>query len=281
MGAGDAAQFTRNTAKVGDLTIPYFKGGRGHPLLYLHGLTGWGRWETYHFSLGITNLVYAPQLPGWSDGQVPTNLTSVRDYAQIMAQFLDAVGLEQIDLVGHSFGGWVALYMAVEHPSRVSRLVLVDAMGLYVPDAPALNLEHLDEEAFLRAAFAQTGEVVIRGDFAGVREDVRRGQEFDKQWKSREIVTKITRGHYVDPDLTNNLSVITADTLIVWGREDKIVPWRHGEVLAQSIARSKLAVIAEASHTPMREKRETFQRIVRDFLIGQEEELERDSMGKV
>jgi pimeloyl-ACP methyl ester carboxylesterase len=44
----------------------------------------------------------------------------------------------------------------------------------------------------------------------------------------------------------------------VWGREDKIVPWQHGEVLAQSIARSKLAVIAEASHTPMREKRETF-----------------------
>jgi len=159
--------------------------------------------------------------------------------------------------------------------------VLVDAMGVYVPDTPALKLEQVDEEAFLQAAFAQTGEVVIRGDFAGVREDVRRGQEFDKQWKSREIVAKIVRGQYVDPELTNNLSAITGDTLIVWGREDKIVPWRHGEVLAQSIARSKLAVIAETSHTPMREKRETFQRIVRDFLIGQEEELERESMVKV
>ena len=117
MGAGDASQFTRNTAKVGDLTIPYLKGGRGQPLLYLHGLTGWGRWETYHFALGITNFVYAPQLPGWSDGQVPTSLTSVRDYAQLMVQFLDSVGLQQIDLVGHSFGGWIALYMAEEHPS--------------------------------------------------------------------------------------------------------------------------------------------------------------------
>lgn len=190
------------------------------------------------------------------------------------------MGVSQVDLVGHSFGGWVALYIAVEHPERVSRFVLVDAMGLDVPDAPMANLERMNEETFLQAAFAQTGEVVIRGDFAGVREDVRKGQEFEKQWKSREIVAKLVRGRYADSQLTNRLSTITADTLIVWGREDHIVPWRHGEVLAQSIPHAKFAVITGAGHTPMREKRETFQRIVRDFLIGQEEELERDSMVK-
>jgi pimeloyl-ACP methyl ester carboxylesterase len=70
------------------------------------------------------------------------------------------------------------------------------------------------------------------------------------------------------------------NTLIVWGREDRIVPWQHGEVLAAAIPHSKFAVIADAGHTPMREKRETCQRIVRDFLIGQGEELERDSMVK-
>src|SRR5260221_10859191 len=91
MGAGDASQFTRNTAKVGDLAVSYLKGGRGQPLLYLHGLTGWGRWETCHMALGVTNLVYAPQLPGWPDGQIPASLTSVWDYAQLMAHFLDVV----------------------------------------------------------------------------------------------------------------------------------------------------------------------------------------------
>lgn len=93
MGAGDASQFTRSTVKVDDLTIPYFKGGRGQPLLYLHGLSGWGRWESYHMALGITNLVYAPQLPGWQDGQIPSSLTSVRDYAEVMSKLLDAIGL--------------------------------------------------------------------------------------------------------------------------------------------------------------------------------------------
>ena len=71
------------------------------------------------------------------------------------------------------------------------------------------------------------------------------------------------------------------DTLIVWGREDGVVLWRHGEMLAEAIPRAKFAVIADAGHTPMREKRETFQRVVRDFLVGQKEELERESMVKV
>lgn len=274
MGAGYASQFTRNTATVGELTISYLKGGRGRPLLYLHGLGGWGRWESYHLAMGITNLVYAPQLPGWPDGQIPSNVTSVRDYAGIMRQFLDAVEVNTVDLVGHSFGGWIALSLAVEHPQRVAKLVLVDAMGLDVPAAPAANLEAMNEEAFLRAAFAQTGEVVIRGDFGGVVEDVRQGQEFQKQWKSREIIARLVRGQYADPELTQKVNTLTTETLIVWGREDGVVPWRHGEVLAAAMPHARLAVIADAGHTPMREKRETVQRLVHNFLIGQEEGVE-------
>jgi pimeloyl-ACP methyl ester carboxylesterase len=280
MGAGDASQFTRNTVKVDDLSIPYFKGGRGQPLLYLHGLSGWGRWESYHMALGITNMVYAPQLPGWPEGQIPANLTSVRDYAQAMLHFLDAVAINTVDLVGHSFGGWLALQMAVAYPERISKLVLADPMGVYSAEAPAANLATMDEEAFLHAAFARSGVVVVRGDFGGVTEDIRKGPEFEKQWQGREIVAKIVRGHYADPEMTQQVSAITASTLIVWGREDGIVPWRHGQVLAEAIPRAKFAVIDEAGHTPMREKRETFQRIVRNFLIGQEEEVERSAMVK-
>lgn len=280
MGAGNASQFTRNRAKVGGLTITYLQGGHGRPLLYLHGLGGWGKWETYHLALGITNLVYAPQLPGWQDGQIPPGIHSVSDYADTMLKFLDAVAVETVDLVGHSFGGWIALHMATEHPQRVSKLVLVDAMGLEVPAAPATDLDRLDEEAFLTAAFAKTGVVLVAGDFGGVVEDLRHSQEFEKQWKSREMVGKLVQDRWGDPELTHKVGSISADTLVVWGREDRLVPWQHGEFLAAAIPRSKFAVIDEAAHTPMREKRETFQRIVRDFLVGQEEELEKDSMVK-
>jgi pimeloyl-ACP methyl ester carboxylesterase len=271
MGVGYASQFTRHTAKVGDLTISYFKGGHGAPLLYLHGLSGWGRWESYHMTFGITHLVYAPQLPGWPEGPIPAGIGAVQDYAHVMARFMDTLGIRTIDLVGHSFGGWIALYLAAEHPERVSRLLVIDTLGMEVTEAPAANLEHLNEEAFAQAAFAQTGEVVIRGDFGGRREDVRSSQEFEKQWKSRALVAALVRGRYTDPELTQQVRKITADTLIIWGREDRLVPVSHGEMLAKKIPHARLAVLDGAGHTPMREKRETFQRIVHDFLIGRTE----------
>ena len=107
MGAGYGSQFSRNSAKVGELTVQYLKGGQGKPLLYLHGIGGWGRWETYHLGMGVTNEVYAPQLPGWQIGKIPPTVTSVQDYAEIMLQFLDTLEIESVDLVGHSIGGWV------------------------------------------------------------------------------------------------------------------------------------------------------------------------------
>jgi pimeloyl-ACP methyl ester carboxylesterase len=277
MGAGYGSQFSRHAAKVGDLTVQYLKGGHGEPLLYLHGLGGWGKWESYHLTMGITNLVYAPQLPGWQMGKIPPEVTSVRDYARIMVQFLDIMELEKVDLVGHSIGGWVALYLAVDHPARVSRLVVADTLGLAVPEAPAVNLADIDEEAFLSAAFAQTGVVLIADDFGGVLEDIRTGPEFKRQWKGRELVAKLTGGQPADPELTAKVTAITAETLIVWGREDGIVPWRQGERLAQAIPHAKFAAIAGAGHTPMREKRDSFQRLLHDFLLGQDGDFERDA----
>ncbi len=268
MGAGDASQFRRHSARVGDLAISYLKGGRGKPLLYLHGLSGWGRWETYHLALAISHMVYAPQLPGWPDGQLPATIKSVSDYAAIMFKFLDAIEVQTTDIVAHSFGAWIAMYMAVEQPARFSKMVLADAMGLDVPDAPAADLASMTEDSFLRAAFAQTGVRLFPGDFGAIVEDVRQSQEFRRQWKSRGIVASLVNGHYADPGLSSSLHKITADTLVVWGREDRLVPLRHAEILNTSIPRSKLAVIEGAGHTPMGEKRESFQRLAHDFLAS-------------
>jgi pimeloyl-ACP methyl ester carboxylesterase len=268
MGAGDASQFRRHSARAGDLTISYLKGGRGNPLLYLHGLSGWGRWETYHLAFAISHMVYAPQLPGWPDGQLPALSKSVRDYAGVMFEFLDALEIATTDIVAHSFGGWIALYMAIEQPARFSKMVLADAMGLEVPDARAADLASLNEDSFLRAAFAQTGVRLFPSDFGAMVEDVRQSQEFRRQWKSLGIVASLINGRYADPELTSSLHKITADTLVVWGREDHLVPLRHAEVLNASIPRSKLAVIDGAGHTPMGEKRESFQRLAHDFLAA-------------
>jgi pimeloyl-ACP methyl ester carboxylesterase len=269
MGAGDASQFTRNRINLGGLNVAYLKGGRGAPLVYLHGLSASNRWESHHLALATTNLVYAVQLPGWAEGSIPAVIESTHDYAKLIAALLDALELDSVDLVGHSFGGWIALYLAAEYPSRVNRLVLADAMGLDMPEAPAADLAAMDQDSFLRAAFVETGRVLVPGDFGGAIEEVRLGQEFETQWRSRELIVGLTRGRLADPELTVKLTSITAETLVVWGRDDRLVPYQHGELLARIIPHARLHLIDGAGHTPMRERRETFQRLVRDFLIGE------------
>ena len=86
--------------------------------------------------------------------------------------------------------------------------------------------------------------------------------------KIREIISRLLRGRYSDPALLAKARSIAADTLIVWGRNDDLVPPRHGEALAAAIPRAQLALIPDAGHTPMRERRETTQRLVRNFLLG-------------
>ncbi|MGA2412418.1 MAG: alpha/beta hydrolase, partial [Candidatus Binataceae bacterium] len=231
MGAGDASQFTRNRINLGGLNVAYLKGGRGAPLVYLHGLSASNRWESHHLALATTNLVYAVQLPGWAEGSIPAVIESTHDYAKLIAALLDALELDSVDLVGHSFGGWIALYLAAEYPSRVNRLVLADAMGLDMPEAPAADLAAMDQDSFLRAAFVETGRVLVPGDFGGAIEEVRLGQEFETQWRSRELIVGLTRGRLADPELTVKLTSITAETLVVWGRDDRLVPYQHGELL--------------------------------------------------
>lgn len=278
MGAADGAIFTRQRLKVADFDVPYLKGGYEGgrpPVLYLHGLGGGGRWEAYHMALGTVALTYAPQLPGWQEGQPPANIRSVRDYASLMLGFLDAVGIDKAILMGHSIGGWVALYMAVEHPERVARLILTDPLGLDVPSAPSPALGELDEEAFAKAVFGRLGLIATAQayGFGAEWEHVRRGPEFERQWKGRGLVASMVQGPCADPELTRQVPTIAVDTLLVWGRLDGIVPLAHGEALRAALPHARLDVIERCGHLPMAEKPETFHRILYDFLVGVEEEI--------
>jgi len=147
--------------------------------------------------------------------------------------------------------------------------VLVDPLGLDCPAHPGADLARIDKDAFLAAAFAKTGTVLIAADFGGHLEDVRSGPEFKRQWKGRRLVAELTKGRGVDSDLS--LQSIRVPTLLVWGQKDGLVPWQQGEMLAATIPGARLACIAEASHSPMRDKRETFQQLVHEFLVGQAE----------
>src|SRR5262245_61465308 len=278
MGAADGAIFTRHRVQVRGFDVSYLKGGHAgdtEPVLYLHGMGGAGRWEAYHMALGNVALTYAPQLPGWPEGQPPPGITSVQDYAALVVELLDAMGIDQGILMGHSIGGWIALYVATTHPDRVSRLILADSMGLDVPSAPAPNLQAIDEESFAKAVFGRLGLIATAQayGFGAEWENVRRGPEFERQWKGRGVVASLVQGPCADADLTRQVQTIGAETLLIWGRLDGIVPLHHGEALRATLLRARLDVIDRCGHLPMVEKPETFHRLLYDFLVGVEEDL--------
>ncbi|HTE84146.1 MAG TPA: alpha/beta fold hydrolase, partial [Dehalococcoidia bacterium] len=157
MGAADGSVFTRNRVHVGEHEILYLRGGRGQPLVYLHGMGGGGKWESYHMALANDTLTYAPQLPGLQDYAIPAGIQSVADYVTLVLAYLDTIEVEKLVLAGHSIGAWIALRIAMEHPDRVERLILADSLGLETPDAPAVHLGRLDEEEFGKLLLARLG----------------------------------------------------------------------------------------------------------------------------
>ena len=278
MGAADGSIFKRQAVKVGEFDISCLVGGAEEdidPVLYLHGMGGAGKWEACHMALGTTTMTYLPQLPGWREGRPPESLQSVADYASLVMELMDALELERATLVGHSIGGWIGLKAAGQAPERVSRMILAGPMGLDVPGAASPDLASLDEEAFATAVFAKLGLIATAQSygFGAEWENVRRGPEFERQWKGRGLVVELVKEGSSDPEMTSMLPAIQAETLLVWGKQDGLAPVEQGEALRSSLPNAKLNVIENCGHLPMAEKPETFNRLIRDFLVGVEEDI--------
>ena len=278
MGAADGSIFSRKVVQAGGFDISCLVGGADEgidPVLYLHGLGGAGKWEACHMALGTTALTYLPQLPGWREGRPPESLQSVADYAGLVLDLMDALELERATLVGHSIGGWIGLKAAVRNPGRVSRMIMASSMGLAFPPAASPDLVGLDQESFATAVFAKLGLIATAQSygFGAEWENVRRGPEFERQWKGRDLVAELVKEGCADPEMTAMLPVIEAETLLVWGRQDGLAPVEQGEALRSTLPNSRLNVIDNCGHLPMAEKPETFNRLVRDFLVGVEEDI--------
>jgi pimeloyl-ACP methyl ester carboxylesterase len=277
MGAADGSIFTRRTVVIDGVNVPCLEGGTARelePVLYLHGLGGGGKWESFHMAMATVTQTVAPNLPGWSGPGPLESLKSCADYATLCLKLLQALDLPKVVIVGHSIGGAIAAQMAVEAPDAVSRLVLIDPLGLDVPEAPGTDLATLDEEAFATAAFARLG-LTARAQaygFGAEWENVRSGPEFERQWKGRNLV--VANLEFANGQLTERLAHLGLPVLLVWGREDGIVPVHQGEVWRTRLANARLEVIEKAAHLPMIERAETANRVIRDFLVGAADPIE-------
>jgi pimeloyl-ACP methyl ester carboxylesterase len=236
----------------------------GKPLVLIHGLGGsaaeWHNLMPYLEYAGYR--VYAPDLVGYGKSEQPADFSySVADEASTVVGFLDALGLKRVDLGGVSMGGWIAQLIAAQHPERVQKLLLFDAVGLDVlPDWDThlftpQNPQQLDAlYSLLVPNSRHVPEFVAR--------DMVRISNKNAWVVQRALNTMWTRQNATDALLPQ----LKMPVLLVWGDQDRIVPLTQGQRMHQLIPQSKLHVMSGCGHLAHVQCADRIGPLVQDFL---------------
>jgi len=218
----------------------------GSPVVLVHGLGGSAEdWRTLApFLVNAGFRVYCPDLPGFGRSQQPKNFSySVRDQAVAVIPFLDALGLRQVDLGGWSMGGWIVELIAAEHPERVNRLMLFDAVGLNVK--PAWNTSLFTPTSF--AELDQLDALLMPHPPhipAFIARDILRHSRRNA-WVVRRAIDSMLTARDVTDTLLPQLKM---PVLIEWGELDQIAPVGQAQTLHRLIPQSELNVFDGCGH---------------------------------
>lgn len=218
----------------------------GTPVVLVHGLEGHG--TDFHnlapFLRQAGFRVYLPDLPGFAGSDKPKDFSySIPDEANQVVGFMDALGLKQVDLGGHSMGGWIVQHIAYQHPERVVRLMIFDSAGIYhKPDwntalfAPttAGELDKLD--MLLMPHPPPVPPFVVR--------DMLRISRRDAWIIHRSMASMLTGRDVTDAELPQ----LKMPVLIVWGDQDHITPIADGEKMHELVPQSQMDVVQGCGH---------------------------------
>ncbi len=252
-------------ARINGLETYFGEEGQGDPVVLLHG---WGSSSQSLTplcgDLATTFHVLAVDLPGFGCSQPPPSAWGAQDYADHILRLKQEAGIERAALVGHSFGGRVAIALAASQPARVSRLALVAGAGIRAPRSAGYSVRvataKLVKHFFSLPGWGATGQRIL------AKVSSRLGsRDYRAAGNMRPTLVKV-----VNEDLTPILPAIQAPTLLLWGDRDQEVPRSAMETMAARIPQSRLVVFAGAGHFPFLDAPEEFCRTLREFLAGGE-----------
>ncbi len=250
--------------------------GQGRPIVLLHGLSDSHRtWGKIAPELARTRRVLMPDLPGHGLSSRPDESYALAWHAQIMAGWLDALQLDDVDIVGHSFGGGVAQWLLLAHRQRIRRLALVASGGLGRDVMPLLRLcaatnavEHYGQ-AFMSAG---TRLGMRFADGAYDREDIEILSWMNAMPGSARALARTVRDvidwrgqrrHFLDR--VHEL-VDLPPLALYWGDLDNVIPIGHGAEIASKVDGATLTRFDGCGHFPHRQRPEEFTRAIESFL---------------
>lgn len=235
---------------------------RSHaPLVFVHGAGGSHlEWNGQFAAFTDVANTIALDLPGHGRS-TGAGCATILDYAIAVREFLDALNIECAVIAGISMGGAIAQMLALEFPERVAGLVLVGT-GAKLRVAPQF-LEGLKND------FENTARVLVENFYSRDAPALLQEKSFQQLRETGSVVTSNDFSACDAFDVCARISSITAPTLVVCGRDDKMTPVKYSEFLAQNISHTRLVVLENAGHMVMLEQPDAFNAALRVWLASQ------------
>ena len=215
------------SVRGGMFSVQVAEGGSGDPLIFLHGAGGYVGWPDFLDRLAEKYHVYAPAHPGVSESTGLNHLDDLWDLVQFYEELLDALGIERCHVVGHSYGGFCAAELAAHRPDRVSRLVLVNSLGLWLDDKPIADFFILTPDERREMLWYDSD-----GDLAKAYVTPPEGIEEQLEYTLDRLQTLQSVAKFTWPiperGLTKRAHRITMPTLVLWGEADQVIPPEYG-----------------------------------------------------
>jgi pimeloyl-ACP methyl ester carboxylesterase len=252
---------TLAAAGAGQVDISVDDRGQGRPFLLLHG--GAGPQSVAGFA-GLLSTreparVVTPTHPGFNGTPRPDGLTSIAGLAALYRELLEQLDLHDVTVIGNSIGGWIAAELALLSSTRISSIVLVDAVGIEVEGHPVTDIFPLALDELSRLTYHDPAAFRIDpATMTDAQRAVMAGNRAALIVYSGEPTTP-------DPTLRGRLSQVTLPTLVLWGDSDQIVDPDYGRAFAAAIPGARFQLLPATGHVPQIETPEQLLRAIWDY----------------
>ena len=236
-------------------------GGRGSPLLFLHGAGAAGRWLPFHERLADRCLVYLPCHPGHGGSPAAEWIEHVSDLAFHYLDLMDQLGLDRVHLVGASFGGWIAAEVATMASHRLASLILIDPVGIKVDGWIYPFLFGMDIPEVVATVFHTPAAALAL---------MPRDQSVDtliELSRERAAMARVSWNPYLyNPLLRRRLGRIRTRTLLCWGEHDRLAPLACAKAWQAEIPGATLRVFGKSGHVPHLEEPDAVAAAILSFI---------------
>jgi pimeloyl-ACP methyl ester carboxylesterase len=242
-------------------TVDVVRKGSGRQLFMLHGGVGPLAGMPFADTLAESFEVIAPVHPGFGGSPIPDHFDDLHDLVYLYRDLMDALDLNDAIVMGFSMGGWTAVEIAVMSTARISKLILVDSVGVKIggrEDRDVVDVFATPPEELVRLAWHDPANAPNPADMTDA--------ELEIMQANRVALGLYTWQPYMhNPKLPYRLHRIDVPTLFVWGASDGLVSPDYGRAFCGMIPGAEMVVIPEAGHSPQVEQPDAFVGHVRSF----------------